>query len=87
MPHWYEPILTFLAAQPAATGSVTLPFAEVAALAGELPSARARTRAFWWDRRPHSIGAGLAVCGWRVAHGLGRPPAITFERLPPETSA
>ena len=61
--HWYEPVLTFLAEQPAATGSVTLTFAAVAALAGEPPIAHALTRAFWWDRGPHSIGAGLAVCG------------------------
>ena len=86
---WYDPLLTFLAEQPAETTSITLTFAEVAACVGAPLSAFAATRTFWCDRKPRSVGAGLAVFGWRVAHVHGRPLTITFVRcvVPLDTPA
>ena len=86
-PHWSAPLLAFLAEQPPETASVTLTFAEVEVLVGgELPVI-ARTRYYWWGQTSGTMGPRLAAIGWRVAHARGRPPAFTFVRLPPDTSA
>ena len=86
MPHWYDPLLTFLAAQPAETASVTLTLAEVETLVNREVPPIALTRGYWWDHGPRSMGEHLAA-GWRVAHVRGRPVIITFARLPPEAPA
>ncbi len=79
---WFDPLLAFLAEQPPETTSVVLTFAQVAALVGgELP-VNARTRHYWWGHTSGTRGPRLAAIGWRVTHVRGRPPTITFVRLP-----
>ncbi len=82
MPRWYEPLLTFLIAQPAETASVTLTFAEMEALVGRPLPASAVSRSYWRHRRPGGMGHRLAALGWRVGpFGRGQIAAITYVRL------
>ncbi len=87
MPHWYDPLLSFLAEQPAETTSVMLTVAELTTLVeGRLP-ANAMTRSYWWHRKPSSVSVDLTAIGWRVIHMRGRPLAITFVRQSSDRSA
>ncbi len=86
-PHWYEPVLRLLAEQPPETVSVTLTVADLEVLAaGPLPTT-AYIRSYWWRNEPGYAPHHFAAIGWRVAHMRGRPLAITFGRLPPDTTA
>ncbi len=87
MAHWSDPLLRLLAEQPAETTSVTLTYAELAALAGGPLPPSGVIRGYWWNRRSGQMGHRVAVIGWRVGRVRGRPPTITFVRQPPAGSA
>ena len=86
MPRWYEPLLTFLAAQPADTVRVMLTLAELQVLAGRLLPVTTATYGYWWQWKRGPMRPRLAAIGWQVGQARGRPLAVTFVRLPPETS-
>ncbi len=85
-PHWYEPVLRFLAEQPPEATSVALTFPQVEVLIGSELPVIARTRHYWWGHTSGTMGPRLAAIGWRVAHVRGRPLTVTFERLPSDTT-
>ena len=89
MPHvrWDAPLRTFLAEQPPETPSVALTLVDVETLVGGAVPPTGRTRGYWWDRGPRSMGQRLAVIGWRVTQVRVHPPTITFVRLPSDTTA
>ena len=77
-PRKYQPLVDYLAGQPAATTSVSLTLAEIEALV-EAPLPRtAATRIWWHNARPY--WRLLHAAGWRVVgfDVLGR--RATFAR-------
>ena len=80
----YQPLTDYLAAQPAAVETVTLPLTEVEALLGAPLPASARRAAWWLSSRGVHLQQWRGA-GWRVARCELRTPApsVTFERLPP----
>ena len=88
MPHWYDPLFDLLAAQSAETTSVTISFAEVAALADvPIPDA-AYAHSYWLRQERSALRRRLQAAGWRMA-GMqeGVNATITFERRPPSAPA
>ena len=67
MPHWWGPLLAFLAEQPAETTSVTLTVTEVAALGGEaMPAAGFTPRLLvgsWADVDGSALGSDQLAGG------------------------
>ena len=75
----YQPLADYLAALPAETVSVTLPFAEIEALiGGDLPAAAA-ARPWWVDL---TRTQAWRATGWRVASASLLPAVerVTFAR-------
>ena len=86
MPRWYVPLLAFLAAQPADTTRLTLTVAELEGLAGRSLPVTTATYGYWWQWKRGPLRSRLAAIGWQVAQARGRPLAVTFVRLPSDTS-
>ena len=84
MPHWCDPLVTFLAEQPPETASVTLTYAELEAVAGGSLPTVALVRNHWRNRTPGHVAYRLVAVSWRIRHIHGRPPTFTFVREPPE---
>ena len=78
MPHWYDPLLVFLADQPPETVSVTLTLDEVAVLVGAPFPRGAFTRGYWHARGPNAVGQRLRAAGWWVTKVQPRGTATTI---------
>jgi hypothetical protein len=81
----YQPLADYLAAQPAATATITLTIAEVEAVVGAPLPAAVWTRTWWSKARPgrQREARPWLTAGWRVARLSLRTatPTVTFARL------
>ena len=86
-PSKYQPLADYLAAQPAAVGSLTLTFPEIEAIVGAPLPATAERATFWANaRQPRATLSQVRAvqgAGWRmgdVRWGPGGVRAVTFVR-------
>ena len=88
MARWDVPLFAFLTAQSPETTRVTIALADLATLTDEPIPDAAYARSYWAREGPGTLGPRLRTAGWRV-EGMheGIHATITFERLPPATSA
>ena len=78
-PRKYQPLVDYLAGQPAAIMSVSLTLAEIEALIGAPLPQTVATRIWWHNSRPH--WRLVRAAGWRVA-GVDFPSRrVTFVRV------
>ena len=81
MAAWFEPLLAFLADQPADTTTLTLTLAQIEALASGPIPAGAAARGYWQSHVADGLGRRMAAIGWRVRRFRRYPSAVTFVRV------
>ena len=85
MANRYQPLADYLAALPPRLGSVTLTFAELETLVGELPPS-VLTQHWWANTGASPHGRLWLDAGWIVEGMSSRssPSRVTFVRRPPD---
>ena len=85
-PRTYQPLIDHLAAQPAATGTVTLTFAEIEELIRRPLPASAYLLAWWHARSKPPIRYWQSI-GWQVERVDLRRRVVTFVRTAAATDS